>query len=322
MEGVIHCDGEQVRAQPMEGLHEMGPPPFLTKTFEMVEDPATDPIVSWSRAKNSFIVWDSHRFSAILLPKYFKHGQKTKDDVSCGFKKIDPDRWEFANEGFLGGQKHLLKTIKRRRNVSQYVQQKGDPCLELGHFGLDGEVERLTRDCSLLTAEVVKLRQQQQNSREQVMALQARLQAIERKQQQMMVFLAKALANPLFVQSLMHQRKELRGIELGRKRRLTASSIEENMKEEVLTAAMDVSAIEPNIETLFSAALDNDMTSEITDSKVVPVSLTNSMDVGDVDDDINWEKLLHEDFIDEAEDEVPALGVDLSDVDLISNWKD
>lgn len=59
--------------KPMEGLHEAGPPPFLKKTFEMVEDPETDPIVSWSEARHSFIVWDSHEFSKILLPKYFKH---------------------------------------------------------------------------------------------------------------------------------------------------------------------------------------------------------------------------------------------------------
>lgn len=59
--------------KPMEGLHEVGPPPFLTKTFDMVEDPSTDSVVSWSLGRNSFIVWDSHKFSTTLLPKYFKH---------------------------------------------------------------------------------------------------------------------------------------------------------------------------------------------------------------------------------------------------------
>lgn len=58
---------------PMEGIHEVGPPPFLTKTFDMVEDPSTDAVVSWSRARNSFVVWDSHRLSTTLLPRYFKH---------------------------------------------------------------------------------------------------------------------------------------------------------------------------------------------------------------------------------------------------------
>lgn len=59
--------------QPMVGLHDLGPPPFLIKTFEMVEDPETDTVVSWSSAMNSLIVWDSYKFSTALLPKYFKH---------------------------------------------------------------------------------------------------------------------------------------------------------------------------------------------------------------------------------------------------------
>lgn len=59
--------------QPMEGLHDTGPPPFLTKTYEMVDDPNTNHIVSWSRGGGSFVVWDPHAFSAGLLPRYFKH---------------------------------------------------------------------------------------------------------------------------------------------------------------------------------------------------------------------------------------------------------
>lgn len=59
--------------QPMEGLHELGPPPFLNKTFDMVDDPAIDHIVSWSRGGHSFVVWDPHAFSSCLLPRFFKH---------------------------------------------------------------------------------------------------------------------------------------------------------------------------------------------------------------------------------------------------------
>lgn len=62
-----------VLPKPMEGLNDLGPPPFLRKTFEMVEDLKTDPIVSWSSDRNSFVVWDCHRFSENILPKYFKH---------------------------------------------------------------------------------------------------------------------------------------------------------------------------------------------------------------------------------------------------------
>lgn len=59
--------------RPVEGLHDMGPPPFLTKTFEMVDDLSIDHVVSWSRGGQSFVVWDPHAFSTSVLPRYFKH---------------------------------------------------------------------------------------------------------------------------------------------------------------------------------------------------------------------------------------------------------
>lgn len=49
------------------------PPPFLTKTYEMVDDPVTNSIVSWSHSGHSFIVWNPPEFARDLLPKYFKH---------------------------------------------------------------------------------------------------------------------------------------------------------------------------------------------------------------------------------------------------------
>lgn len=58
---------------PIEGLRDGGPPPFLKKTFEMVDDPRTDSIISWSESKTSFVLWDPHKFSTDLLPQRFKH---------------------------------------------------------------------------------------------------------------------------------------------------------------------------------------------------------------------------------------------------------
>lgn len=49
------------------------PPPFLIKTYEMVDDPTTNSIVSWSPTNASFVVWNQLEFARDLLPRFFKH---------------------------------------------------------------------------------------------------------------------------------------------------------------------------------------------------------------------------------------------------------
>lgn len=55
------------------GLNPNVPPPFLRKTYDMVDDPATDAVISWGPQSNSFVVWNQSEFARDLLPKYFKH---------------------------------------------------------------------------------------------------------------------------------------------------------------------------------------------------------------------------------------------------------
>ncbi|KAJ4833798.1 hypothetical protein Tsubulata_014718 [Turnera subulata] len=324
-------------AYPMEGLHEVGPPPFLTKTYEMVEDPSTDAVVSWSAARNSFVVWDSHRFSTTLLPRYFKHSNFSsfiRQLNTYGFRKVDPDRWEFANEGFLGGQKHLLKTIKRRRHVTQSSQQQGGgACIELGQYGLEDELERLKRDRTLLMSELLKLKQQQLQSREQVASMEERLQSTEKKQQQMMTFLAKALTKPAFLQRLSQRsepRRELAAAEVGRKRRLTAAPSVENLQEVgsimegddqiVDYTNPELAYIESEIETLFSSAIEDESSSAIRDpagSSVQAESVGGSL--GAVNEMI-WEELLTDDVVTgNSKDEItlddePEIDVEVEDL--------
>ncbi|XP_014496397.1 heat stress transcription factor A-7a [Vigna radiata var. radiata] len=212
--------------RPMEGLHEIGPPPFLTKTYDAVEDPTTSHIVSWSRGGASFVVWDPHAFSRDLLPRYFKHNNFSsfvRQLNTYGFRKIDPDRWEFANEGFLRGHRHLLANIRRRKQHSQpsTSQQGQGHCVEVGRFGLDEEVDRLKRDKQVLMMELVKLRQQQQNTRSYLEEMEERLRGTEIKQQQMMSFLARALKNPTFIQQLLQQKEKRKELEeaMSKKRR-------------------------------------------------------------------------------------------------------
>jgi hypothetical protein len=53
--------------------HRSVPAPFLTKTYHLVDDPATDEIVSWGEDETTFVVWRPPEFARDLLPNYFKH---------------------------------------------------------------------------------------------------------------------------------------------------------------------------------------------------------------------------------------------------------
>ncbi|XP_061361470.1 heat shock factor protein HSF30-like [Gastrolobium bilobum] len=208
--------------KPMEGLNDVGPPPFLRKTFEMVEDHDTDPIVSWSEARDSFIVWDSHEFSKILLPKYFKHSNFSsfiRQLNTYGFRKVDSDRWEFANEGFRGGKKHLLKNIRRRSKYNKFHQGAFNSM----NPGLEAEVEKLKKDQNILKVEILKLRQQQENSHVQVTNVQERIRCAELKQYQMIFFLTRMARRPAFFEQFIQKikrKREIDGADMVKRRRL------------------------------------------------------------------------------------------------------
>lgn len=136
---------------------------------------------------------------------------------------MNPDRWEFANEGFLRGQKHLLKTIRRRKtsNNNQMQQPQSSSqqqsldncCIEVGKYGLDGEMDSLRRDKQVLINELVRLRQQQQSTKMYLTLVEEKLKKTESKQQQMMSFLARAMQNPDFIQQLIEQKEKRKEIE-------------------------------------------------------------------------------------------------------------
>ncbi|XP_062199013.1 heat stress transcription factor B-2c-like isoform X2 [Phragmites australis] len=92
--------------------------PFLTKTYQLVDDMAVDDVISWNDDGSTFVVWRPAEFARDLLPKYFKHNNFSsfvRQLNTYGFRKIVPDRWEFANDCFRRGEKRLLCDIHRRK---------------------------------------------------------------------------------------------------------------------------------------------------------------------------------------------------------------
>ncbi|XP_073011868.1 heat stress transcription factor B-2b-like [Typha latifolia] len=109
---------EMEPAPPSEAAQRSLPTPFLTKTYQLVDDPAVDDVISWSEDGATFIVWRPAEFARDLLPKYFKHNNFSsfvRQLNTYGFRKIVPDRWEFANDCFRRGEKRLLRDIHRRK---------------------------------------------------------------------------------------------------------------------------------------------------------------------------------------------------------------
>ncbi|KAI3700091.1 hypothetical protein L2E82_44707 [Cichorium intybus] len=185
-------------------------PPFLLKCYEMVDDPSTDSLISWSLANDSFIVWNEAEFTSELLPKYFKHNTFSSFQRQLniyGFRKNDTDRWEFANDGFIKDQKHLLMSINRKKPSHVTPQQKVSKPQMVNikeHEGnkyanLWKEVESLKTDKNTLMQELVKQRQHQRTSQTKMLVLREQLKGMELNQQQMLSFMVIAMQNPGFL---------------------------------------------------------------------------------------------------------------------------
>ncbi|XP_044512398.1 heat stress transcription factor A-4c-like [Mangifera indica] len=187
-------------------------PPFLAKTYDMVDDLSTNSIVSWSPSNRSFVVWNPPEFARDLLPRFFKHNNFSsfiRQLNTYGFRKVDPEQWEFANEDFVRGQPHLMKNIHRRKPVHshslQNVQSQGNPLTELERQSLKEEIERLKNDKELLILELQSHEQEWQGFELQMQLLKERFQHMEQRQKRMLSSVARALQKPAIASNLVSQ---------------------------------------------------------------------------------------------------------------------
>ncbi|XP_072994064.1 heat stress transcription factor A-4b [Typha latifolia] len=201
------------------------PAPFLVKTYDMVDDPSTSSIVSWSATNASFVVWNPPEFSRDLLPKYFKHNNFSsfvRQLNTYGFRKIDPDQWEFSNEDFIRGQRHLLKNIHRRKPIhSHSLQHQGNgPLAEEERQELKEEIDKLKHDKGVFISELQKHTQEQLAMDRQMQSLEERLQIMEHRQRSLTAFLSQIIQRHGFL-SIFGQNSDLQN----KKRRLPMTNI-------------------------------------------------------------------------------------------------
>ncbi|KAI3471856.1 hypothetical protein Pfo_028509 [Paulownia fortunei] len=199
--------------KPLESLHETPIPPFLSKTYDLVDDPSLDYIISWGEKGDSFVVWEPVEFARMILPRNFKHNNFQALFASSihmwGFRKIDTDKWEFTNKGFVRGQRHLLKKIQRRKSPqSQQFGSSSGLSNEAGKAALEIEIEGLRKDKSLMMQEVVELQHQQRGTIQHMEVVKEKLEAAENRQKQIISFLAKMFQNPAFLARLQQLREQ------------------------------------------------------------------------------------------------------------------
>lgn len=118
---------------------------------------------------------------------------------------MHPDRWEFAHESFLRGQTHLLPRIVRRKkrgegggascsSVGEAPSYAAASCAIGGEDHQEGGQDQEEREA--LVEEVQRLRREQTAIGEELAQMSRRLQATERRPDQLMSFLARLAEDP------------------------------------------------------------------------------------------------------------------------------
>ncbi|KAF8396177.1 hypothetical protein HHK36_017790 [Tetracentron sinense] len=161
----------------LDYVRKSSPPPFLLKTHMLVEDPATDDIISWNADGTAFVVWQQADFSRDLLPTLFKHSNFSsfiRQLNTYGFRKVTTSRWEFYNDMFRRGEPDLLCKIRRKKargsklhtvTPSIIAPQESDEergssatSSSSGYSGLVDENRRLKRENGVLSSELMSMK--------------------------------------------------------------------------------------------------------------------------------------------------------------------
>jgi len=155
------------------------PAPFVSKTFEIVNDPNTDHITSWSADGLSFIIHKSREFQKDILPVYFKHSNLcsfVRQLNTYGFRKVVEDSkyrtassLEFKHPSFIRGNTKALRLVSRKKSGKRSRDDAFSPDPSDCSSPTDPkEIEDLLKGNKKMEKSIKELMQRQQETQEQI----------------------------------------------------------------------------------------------------------------------------------------------------------
>ncbi|KAL3530392.1 hypothetical protein ACH5RR_009714 [Cinchona calisaya] len=224
------------KTESVKGVRGFAPPPFLTKTFKMVEDPETNTMISWNSSGTSIIILDHLKFAAEILPKYFRHSNFSSFIYQLnnyGFKKIGLRQYEYENQRFQAGQEHLLKNIKRRNDENPTSRKKLGLQKHLcagGRGEMEADMENVEESINSLKVEIAKLKCQQGDFQNRIATFEKDVENKESKSKELMMFLSRIFSPSLVEKAiqLVEEEQDPENHETAKRRRLLAPQSSEN----------------------------------------------------------------------------------------------
>ncbi|MCD9560901.1 hypothetical protein HAX54_019724 [Datura stramonium] len=126
--------------------------------------------------------------------------------MTCqGFEEVDSEQWEFANEEFIRGQRHLLKNIYRRKPIHSHSAATGQsvaPLTDSERQEYEDEIERLKKENSLLQSSAENQDKFNQEYEFEIKSMEQRLQNVAQRQGKLISLLAQLLRRPEFISIL------------------------------------------------------------------------------------------------------------------------
>ncbi|KAL0374937.1 UNVERIFIED_CONTAM: Heat stress transcription factor A-3 [Sesamum radiatum] len=189
--------------KPLEFLHENPIPPFLSKTYDLVDDPSLDSIISWGERGDSFVVWDPVEFARMILPRNFKHNNFSSFvrqlNTYVGIDLSYP--WDALEASVEENPKAQITSVSADWELL-WLTQRGR------ESALGGQIERLREERSFMMQELVELHQQQRGTVQRMEVVKEKLEEAEKRQKLMVSFLAKMFKNPALLARLQETREQ------------------------------------------------------------------------------------------------------------------